>query len=69
MSVQIKLTIVGDTRYNPEYAEYIRQLAISVGVDLSIHENLSQSDLDRQFQHSHAFAFVNVDQSWGAVCL
>lgn len=65
MSVPIELTIVGDTRYNPEYAEYVRQIALSVGVDLTIRENLSQADLDGQFMLSHAFAFVNVDQSWG----
>lgn len=65
ISVQIELTIVGDTRYNPKYAEYVSQLAKSLGVALTIRENLSQTELDAQTMHSHAFAFVNVDQSWG----
>jgi glycosyltransferase involved in cell wall biosynthesis len=65
LATPIELTIVGDTRYNPEYAARVRQLAQTSGVALTIRENLSQADLDHQIEHSHAFAFVNVDQSWG----
>jgi glycosyltransferase involved in cell wall biosynthesis len=61
----IDLTIVGDTRYNPEYVKKIRELAVSSKVSLTIRENLCQEELDRQVAASHAFAFVNVDQSWG----
>ena len=65
LPVPIELTIVGDTRYTPEYVDRVRQLAKTTGVPLTIRENLSQADLDHQIAGSHAFAFVNVDQSWG----
>jgi glycosyltransferase involved in cell wall biosynthesis len=65
LSLPIQLTIVGDTRYSPDYAASIKALADAEGVALTILENLSQSELDQQLLQSHAFAFVNVDQSWG----
>jgi glycosyltransferase involved in cell wall biosynthesis len=61
----IHLTIVGDTRYNLGYVEKLRNLAVTAKVTLTIYENLSQADLDSQIADNHAFAFVNVDQSWG----
>jgi glycosyltransferase involved in cell wall biosynthesis len=61
----IDLTIVGDTRYNPDYVEKIRSLAATSKLTLTIRENLTQDELDRQIADSDAFAFVNVDQSWG----
>lgn len=61
----IELTIVGDTRYNPEYAEGVRLRATRDGVALRVRENLSQDELDAEISANHVFAFVNVDQSWG----
>lgn len=61
----INLTIVGDTRHSPDYVEKIRNLAATSKVTLTIYENLNQAELDCQIAESHAFAFVNVDQSWG----
>lgn len=61
----INLTIVGDTRYRPAYVQKIRDLADTAKVRLTIRENLSQAELDHVIADSHAFAFVNVDQSWG----
>jgi len=61
----IDLTIVGDTRYKPDYVDKIRSLAATSKVTLTIRENLTQEALDRQIADCHAFAFVNVDQSWG----
>lgn len=65
LRLPMALTIVGDTRYNPVYADRVRQLASTSSVALTIRENLSQVELDREIANSHAFAFVNVDQSWG----
>lgn len=65
VKIPIELTIIGDTRYNPDYAEKIRALALTSKVALTILENLSQAELDQQIAESHAFAFVNIDQSWG----
>ena len=61
----IHLTIVGDTRYSPDYVEKIRNLAATSKVILTIYENLTQGELDSQIADHHSFAFVNVDQSWG----
>ncbi len=65
LGTTVDLTIIGDTRYNPEYANKIRNLAIKSKVALTIRENLSEEELDREIAESHAFAFINVDQSWG----
>lgn len=65
LPVPLELTIIGDTRYNPRYVERIRQQADRLEVALTIRENLTQVDLDYQIAKSNAFAFVNVDQSWG----
>lgn len=65
LETPISLTIVGDTRYNPAYVDKVRALANSSRVALTIRENLTQSELDEEIAQSNAFAFVNVDQSWG----
>jgi len=65
LSVPIELTIVGDTRYEPGYVKKIRERASLRAVSLTIREGLSQEELDQQIAGSHAFAFINVDQSWG----
>lgn len=65
LSVPLELTIVGDTRYAPEYVRFVRDRAYALNVSLAIREELTEEELDRQIGESHAFAFVNVDQSWG----
>jgi glycosyltransferase involved in cell wall biosynthesis len=65
LSVPLELTIVGDTRYEPGYVKKIRERASLRAVSLTIREGLSQEELDQQIAGSHAFAFINVDQSWG----
>lgn len=61
----IELTIVGDTRARPEYAENIRNIARLHELPLVILENISDEELDREISNCHIFAFVNIDQSWG----
>ena len=61
----LRLTLVGDTRYDPAYADDVRRHAVSVNVDLAMRENLSDDELAAVMLASHVFAFVNIDQSWG----
>jgi glycosyltransferase involved in cell wall biosynthesis len=61
----LELTIVGDTRYAPEYAKQVRIIANSKRVHLSIKENLSDQELEDEIANCHVFVFVNIDQSWG----
>ena len=61
----VALSIVGDTRYDPEYVQKVRELADAQGIQLSIRENLSDEELHREIANCHVFAFVNIDQSWG----
>ena len=63
--VEVRLTIVGDTRYDAELVEIVRQRAAEHGLHLTLRENLSATELEEQWHSSHAFAFVNIDQSWG----
>ncbi len=60
---KVELTIVGDTRARPEYAQLIRNLASSHEVPLTIRENLSDEELDREIASCHVFAFVNIDSN------
>ena len=64
-SQHVALTIVGDTRYDPEYAQQVREMADAQGIQLSIKENLSDEELHQEIANCHVFAFVNIDQSWG----
>jgi glycosyltransferase involved in cell wall biosynthesis len=61
----IVLTIVGDTRYAPEYVNEIRALADVNALPLIVKENISDAELDAEIGNAHVFAFVNIDQSWG----
>ena len=61
----LRLTLVGDTRYDPAYADSVRRHAASSGVALVMRENLSEAELAATMLASHVFAFVNIDQSWG----
>jgi len=61
----VELTIVGDTRARPEYAEKIRNLASLHKLPLAIRENITDKELDHEIANCHIFAFINIDQSWG----
>jgi len=65
ISTGLRLTIVGDTRYDKSYADYIVALASQNGVSIDVRENLSQDALDKLTENHHIFAFLNIDQSWG----
>ena len=63
--VPVTLTIVGDTRYHTDYAQQVQALAASKSLPLAVRENLSDDELTQEIASCHAFAFVNIDQSWG----
>lgn len=61
----VDVTIVGDARGDPSYAEQIRSLAEQRSINLSVMDNLTDEAFTEQFRQCHVFVFVNVDQSWG----
>ncbi len=61
----LELTIIGDTRYHPDYVEAVRLRATGAQITLQLRENLVQTEFDAEMERSDVFAFVNIDQSWG----
>jgi glycosyltransferase involved in cell wall biosynthesis len=59
------LTIVGSTKYHPEYACELESLAEQLEVDVRFLGELPASVLLERMAESHVFVFVNLDQSWG----
>ncbi|MGB8013698.1 MAG: glycosyltransferase family 4 protein [Terriglobales bacterium] len=60
-----ELTVVGTTKYHPEYAHTVETLARQRGVAVCWLGEVTEEVLRRTMARSHLFVFVNVDQSWG----
>lgn len=61
----VRLTIVGDTRYDQEYVDELKLLAKELAVETNFAGSVSQQELNKYYENAHVFAFINLDQSWG----
>jgi glycosyltransferase involved in cell wall biosynthesis len=60
-----RLTVIGETRYDPEYAAALATHAARCRVDLELAGQVTDQRLQEVLERSHVFTFVNIDQSWG----
>ena len=63
--VGAELTIIGTTKFQPEYLRDLEALADQRGVRVSFLGEVPGDVLRQVMAQSHVFVFVNVDQSWG----
>jgi glycosyltransferase involved in cell wall biosynthesis len=63
--IRAELTVIGTTKYHPEYARQLQSLAEQQEVDMRFLGEVTGSVLLQRMADSHVFVFVNVDQSWG----
>jgi glycosyltransferase involved in cell wall biosynthesis len=63
--IRAELTIVGTTKFQPEYARELEVLARQRGVEVGFLGEVPGDVLRQTMAQSHVFVFVNVDQSWG----
>lgn len=63
--VDCQLTIIGSTKYDPQYASQLSRIANDSGVKLEIAGEVGEEKLRSILKAAHVFVFVNVDQSWG----
>lgn len=61
----IAIDIIGDGRYDSEYAEELKRMATRLGVKVAFHGAVDQMTLESIYNKGSLFAFVNIDQSWG----
>lgn len=63
--IRAELTIVGTTKFSPQYERELRALAEERGVAARFLGEVPAELLRQTMDRSHVFVFVNVDQSWG----
>lgn len=61
----VRITIVGDTRYDKEYVSELKIKAGNLHVPVFFTGSVSQNELNQYYENAHLFSFINVDQSWG----
>lgn len=64
---EVELNIVGSTKTNLEYFGEIKSLINNLKLDqnIKILGNVDEEQLQRLFEESEIFLFLNIDQSWG----
>jgi len=65
--MNIILKIVGRQDYSPDYAQFLKDLINSLGMNDKIFflSDLSDTELKKTYYNSDAFIFVNSGQTWG----
>ena len=61
----VDLIIIGDTKYDQPYVAELGKLAEQKKVSAKFVGSISQDEMNSYYKNAHAFAFLNVDQSWG----
>ena len=59
------IDIIGDVKYDLEYAEELKWMATRLGVNITLHDSVDQITLENIYNKGSLFAFLNIDQSWG----
>jgi glycosyltransferase involved in cell wall biosynthesis len=63
--IRAELTIVGTTKFTPQYARQLQALAEERGIAARFLGEVPGDVLRQTMARSHVFVFVNLDQSWG----